>query len=287
MLNEALNGLNIKPDGVYLDGTLGGGGHSREILAGLSLAGRLFAVDRDADAINNAGQNLNDERVTLIRGNFSEVLDNPRDYFGSDILFDGMLFDLGVSSHQLDTMERGFSFKGDNPIDMRMDQSSEFSAKEIVNEWPYEELKRIFYTYGEERYAPQIAKRIVEARDREPITTTLQLTNLLKSHPKRVYQALRIATNDELGSLERMLERLPDRLAIGGRAVIISFHSLEDRLVKNAFKNSAKLGVITKHPVTPGEMELASNPRSGSAKLRVAERIQEQWNKQTPQEKSN
>jgi 16S rRNA (cytosine1402-N4)-methyltransferase len=189
-----------------------------------------------------------------------------------------MLFDLGVSSHQLDVAERGFSFKGDSVIDMRMDQSAALSAKEIVNEWSYEELKRIFYTYGEERYAPQIARRIVEAREIEPITTNLQLTNLLKSHPKRVYQALRIATNDELGSLERMLERLPDRLAVGGRAVIISFQSLEDRLVKNAFKTSTKLGVITKHPITPGEKELAANPRSGSAKLRVAERIQEQWN---------
>ncbi|MDR2606123.1 MAG: 16S rRNA (cytosine(1402)-N(4))-methyltransferase RsmH [Oscillospiraceae bacterium] len=259
MLNETLDLLNVRQGGAYLDGTFGGGGHSQELIR---RGGQVTAIDRDADAVQVAAR----LKIPIIRGNFAEILPTLTD------TYDGMLFDLGVSSHQLDTAERGFSFRRDAPLDMRMDQSSELSAYTIVNEWPYEELKRIFYAYGEERYAPQIARRILEYRERKPIETTLELTELLKSHPKRVFQALRIAVNNELSSLEQMLEIAPEHLNPGGVIAIITFHSLEDRIVKNAFRADGRLQVLTKHPLTASDQELAANPRSSSAKLRAAKK---------------
>jgi len=259
LLNETIDLLNVKQGGKYLDGTFGGGGHSKEIL---SRGGLVTAIDRDTDAVAVA-QGL---KIPIIQGNFADVLPTITD------TYDGILFDLGVSSHQLDTVGRGFSFRREAPLDMRMDQGSELSAYNIVNEWDYEELKRIFYTYGEERYAPQVARRIIEYREHKPIETTLELTELLKSHPKRVFQALRIAVNDELGSLERMLEIVPERLKPGGVLAIITFHSLEDRIVKHTLRDDERLRVITKHPITASEEELVRNSRSSSAKLRAAMR---------------
>ncbi|MDR2530307.1 MAG: 16S rRNA (cytosine(1402)-N(4))-methyltransferase RsmH [Oscillospiraceae bacterium] len=275
LLSEAVDGLSLSPDACVYDGTLGAAGHTRAILALLGSAGRLFASDRDGDALKLA-RTIADPRLTLLHADFGDVLEHPETHLPHGTRFDAMLFDLGISSRQIDPRSgRGFSFQALNDLlDMRMDTRQPLTAQTILNEWEYEDLKRIFYTYGEERYAPHIAERIVEARAQEPLTTVGQLNALLKSHPKRVYQALRIAVNDELGSLERMLRSFPDRLNPGGRCAIIAFHSLEDRMVKHAFKDSPKLGVITKRPITPGEMELASNPRSRSAKLRVAERIQ-------------
>jgi 16S rRNA (cytosine1402-N4)-methyltransferase len=267
LLEKAVNALNIKSDGVYLDGTFGGGGHSKAILERLSERGRLFAIDRDLDAI--AASTIDDERVTLVHGNFAELLESGGGQLPEK--FDGMLFDIGVSSYQLDERSRGFSFKDTAPLDMRMDRSATLTAREIVNEWSYEELKRIFYEYGEERYAPQIAGRICDYREQTPIETTEELVSLLKSHPKRVFQALRIAVNDELGNLERMLRAAPTRLNEGGRLAVISFHSLEDRLVKHSFRDSETLRVITKHPLKPSDEERAENTRARSASLRVAQ----------------
>ena len=301
LLDECIAGLRIRPEGTYVDGTLGGGGHSFEIARRLT-TGRLIGVDRDENALRAAGERLRPfgERVILVKSNFDrlgEILDE----LGVD-LADGMLFDLGVSSPQLDEASRGFSYMADAPLDMRMDVSGSLTAREIVNEWPEEELKRILYTYGEERYAPRIAAAIARRRQDREIESTLELAELIRSampaaarrekqHPaKRSFQAIRIAVNDELGSVERMLASAPDRLKKGGRLCIISFHSLEDRLVKQAihkrvdgctcpkslpvcvcgFKQTLKTvgGVIT-----ASEDELARNPRARSAKLRVAERV--------------
>lgn len=301
LLNESIAALNIKPDGIYLDGTLGGAGHSLEIAKRLS-TGRLICIDRDERAINNARERLAQymDKVTLVQNNF-DMLASILDDLGIPAV-DGMLFDLGVSSPQLDDAARGFSYMEDAPLDMRMDEASPLTAYAVVNEWEERELKRIFYEYGEERYSPAIAAAIARRRENKPIETTLELADIIRSamppaarkekqHPaKRCFQAIRIAVNDELGSIERMLAAAPDRLAPGGRLAVISFHSLEDRLVKNAIRAREKgctcppdfpvcvcgfkqtLKQIGK-PITAGNAELEANPRARSAKLRVAEKV--------------
>ena len=302
LLRECIDNLNIRPDGIYLDGTLGMGGHSYEIASRLS-TGRLVGIDRDATAIERAGRRLAPfaERVTLVHGNFAAaaaILDS----LGIDGV-DGMLFDLGVSSPQLDETQRGFSYMGDAPLDMRMDASGALTAREIVNDWPEDRLNRILWDYGEERYARRITRAILEARAKKPIETTLELVELIKGampaaalrekqHPaKRSFQAIRIAVNDELGEVERMMATAPDKLRVGGRLCVISFHSLEDRIVKNgiaARENGCTcpreapictcgfvqtLRSVTRKPILPSEQEIEENPRARSAKLRVAEKI--------------
>ncbi|NLA86398.1 MAG: 16S rRNA (cytosine(1402)-N(4))-methyltransferase RsmH [Clostridiales bacterium] len=302
LLKECIEGLDIKPDGVYVDGTLGRSGHALEVTRRLD-KGRLIGIDRDAAAIEASGKLLSGlgDKVTLVRGDFGElgfILDSL-----NISKVDGMLFDLGVSSPQLDDASRGFSYMSDAPLDMRMDQNAKLSAYDIVNEWPESQIKRILYEYGEERYAPRIAALIVKKRGEKKIESTLELTDIIRSampakalrekqHPaKRSFQAIRIAVNDELGSVERMLETAPDRLNRNGRLCVISFHSLEDKLVKNASAKREKgctcppdlpicscgfaptLRSVTKKPIKPGQAETVTNPRSRSAKLRIAERI--------------
>ena len=301
LLAECIAGLQIRPEGVYVDGTLGGGGHSYEIAKRLT-TGRLIGIDRDENALAAAGERLRPfgDRVTLVKSNFDrigEILDEQ----GVE-LADGMLFDLGVSSPQLDDAQRGFSYMADAPLDMRMDRSGGLTARELVNTWPEEELKRILYTYGEERYAPRIAAAVVHRRQEREIESTLELAELIRSampaaarrekqHPaKRSFQAIRIAVNDELGSVERMLATAPDRLKKGGRLCVISFHSLEDRLVKQAIRKRADGCTCPKDlpvcvcgfrqtlktvggVITASEKELERNPRARSAKLRIAERV--------------
>ena len=302
LLNECIEALQIKPDGIYLDGTLGMGGHSFEIASRLD-TGRLICIDRDETAIERAGRRLAPfgEKVRLVHGNFSDAA-AILDELGIEAA-DGMLFDLGVSSPQLDEAERGFSYMADAPLDMRMDPGDRLTAAEIVNTWPQEELRRILFAYGEERYAPLIAAAIVRRRAQQPIETTLELVDVIRSampqkalrekqHPaKRSFQAIRIAVNDELGSVDRMLARAIDRLNPGGRLAVITFHSLEDRIVKNAMAQAARgctcppefpvcvcgkkptVRLITKKPITSAEAELEENPRARSAKLRVAEKL--------------
>lgn len=302
LLDECIENLNIRPDGIYVDGTLGLGGHSEQIAKRLT-SGRLIGIDRDESAIERSSVRLAQyaDRISFVHANFcdvSEVLDS----LGIDRV-DGMLFDLGVSSPQLDESERGFSYMADAPLDMRMDGSSSLTAWNVVNEWPEQELSRIMFTYGEERYARRVAARIAEAREKKPIESTLELVELIraampaaalreKQHPaKRSFQAIRIAVNDELGAVEKMMQTAPDRLRVGGRLCVISFHSLEDRIVKTGiaarengctcpreapicvcgFKQSLKS--VYRKPIVPGEDELNNNPRSRSAKLRVAERV--------------
>ena len=302
LLLPTVEALAVRPDGIYLDGTLGGAGHSYEIASRLT-TGRLIGLDRDETALAAAGARLAPfaGRVTLVHSNFADLaqvldsLDIPA--------VDGMLFDLGVSSPQLDDAERGFSYMQDAPLDMRMDRAAGLTAYEVVNTWPEAELKRILYTYGEERYAPRIAAAIAARRAERPIATTLELADLIRSampaqalrekqHPaKRSFQAIRIAVNDELGAVERMLASAIDRLNPGGRLAVITFHSLEDRIVKTAFQEAArgctcpkdfpvcvcgkkpKVKLITRHPIVADEAELAENPRARSAKLRVAEKL--------------
>ena len=302
LLLPTVEALAVRPDGIYLDGTLGGAGHSYEIASRLT-TGRLIGLDRDETALAAAGARLAPfaGRVTLVHSNFADLaqvldsLDIPA--------VDGMLFDLGVSSPQLDDAERGFSYMQDAPLDMRMDRTAGLTAYEVVNTWPEAELKRILYTYGEERYAPRIAAAIAARRTERPIATTLELADLIRSampaqalrekqHPaKRSFQAIRIAVNDELGAVERMLASAIDRLNPGGRLAVITFHSLEDRIVKTAFQEAArgctcpkdfpvcvcgkmpKVKLITRHPIVADEAELAENPRARSAKLRVAEKL--------------
>ena len=303
LLDECLDALAIKPDGIYLDGTLGRAGHSLEIARRLTEGGRLIGVDRDETALAAARQRLAEfqDRVSLVHSNFSaihEILDS----LGLDKI-DGMLFDLGVSSPQLDDAERGFSYMHDAPLDMRMDRTASLTAREVVNFWPYEELRRILFEYGEERYAPVIAKHIVREREMAPIETTGQLTDIIKKamppaalrekqHPaKRSFQAIRIAVNGELDELEPMMEAAADRLNEGGRLAVISFHSLEDRIIKKTMQRLAtgctcppefpvcvcgkkpKMKLITRKPVVSTAAELEYNPRARSAKLRVAEKV--------------
>ena len=302
LLDEAVQALAVRPDGIYLDGTLGGAGHSLAIVQRLD-TGRLIGVDRDTVALEAAAQRLAPymDRVSLVHSNF-RALDEILDGLGIARV-DGMLFDLGVSSPQLDDGSRGFSYMTDAPLDMRMNRSDRLTAREIVNEWPREELKRILYEYGEERYAPQIAAAIERARTQAPIETTLALVEVIrgamppqalreKQHPaKRCFQAIRIAVNDELGAVAAMLETAPDKLNLGGRLCVISFHSLEDRIVKSGIHAREDgctcpreapvctcgfhqtLKSVKRKPILPTEEEIRENPRARSAKLRVAERV--------------
>ena len=302
MLSECIEGLNIKPNGVYVDATLGMGGHSYEIANRLT-SGRLISIDRDAKAIERALMRLDPliDRITLVHGNFRDM-DDILDELGIDKV-DGMLFDLGVSSPQLDESERGFSYMTDAPLDMRMDQNDSFSAADIVNTWSYERIKRILYDFGEERYATRIAEAIVRCRENKRIETTLQLVDIIKSampaaalrekqHPaKRTFQAIRIAVNDELEAISEVLSTASNRLNPGGRLAVISFHSLEDRIVKNAITSRENgctcprdfpvctcgfvqtMKSISRKPYIPQDAEIEENPRSRSAKLRVAERV--------------
>ena len=302
LLEECIENLNIKPDGIYLDGTLGLGGHSYEIARRLK-TGRLICIDRDETAIERAGKRLSEfsDRISFVHGNFGDVA-SILDSLGIDGV-DGMLFDLGVSSPQLDESERGFSYMNDAPLDMRMDRSEGITAYDVVNGWDADRLNRIFWDYGEERYARRISSAIIEARESAPIETTLQLVEVIKSampaaalrekqHPaKRSFQAIRIAVNDELGAVAQMMETAPDKLLTGGRLCVISFHSLEDRIVKSgiaAKENGCTcpreapvctcgfvktLKSVSRKPILPSEDEIERNPRSRSAKLRVAERV--------------
>ena len=302
LLEECLEGLHIRPDGIYLDGTLGGAGHSSEIVKRLT-TGRLIGVDRDQVALDAAAKRLApyEDRVTLVHENFQEIA-SVLDRLGLDRI-DGMLFDLGVSSPQLDDAERGFSYMADAPLDMRMNREDSLTAWDVVNTWDRAELKRILYEYGEERYAPQIAAAIDRRRSERAIETTLELAEIIRSamppqalrekqHPaKRSFQAIRIAVNDELGAVSRMMEAAIPRLKPGGRLAVITFHSLEDRIVKSAMQQAAKgctcppefpvcvcgkkpqIKIITRKPITSGPEELEENPRARSAKLRVAEKL--------------
>ena len=302
LLRECLDGLNIKPDGIYVDGTLGGAGHSSRIAAQLT-TGRLIGIDRDPVALKAAGERLQPfaDRVTLVHSNFSEVR-QVLDDLGIEAV-DGILLDLGVSSPQLDEAVRGFSYMLDAPLDMRMDGGAALSAHEVVNTWSQDELKRILYDYGEERYAPQIAGAICRRRAEKTIETTLELADIIraampaaalreKQHPaKRSFQAIRIAVNDELGAVETVMKTAVSCLNPGGRLAIITFHSLEDRIVKNGMVaaskgctcppnfpvcvcgNKPKVKLITRKPITASEEELERNPRSRSAKLRVCEKL--------------
>lgn len=301
LLDECIDALHIKPDGIYVDGTLGGAGHSSQIAKRLT-TGRLIGIDRDPKALQAASERLAPygDRVTLVHSNFSRV-DEVLDELGISGV-DGILLDLGVSSPQLDEAERGFSYMADAPLDMRMNAQDPLTAYEVVNLWPKEELRRILYEYGEERYAPQIASAIERRRAEHPIETTLQLVDVIRSamppqalrekqHPaKRSFQAIRIAVNDELGAVARVMDAAIAKLNKGGRLAIITFHSLEDRIVKNAMASAAKgcvcppefpvcvcgrtpvVRLITKKPIVSNEEELQRNPRARSAKLRVCEK---------------
>jgi 16S rRNA (cytosine1402-N4)-methyltransferase len=302
LLQECIDGLNIRPDGIYVDGTLGGAGHSSQIAARLT-TGRLIGIDRDPVALKAAGERLKPfgDRVTLVHSNFCEIETVLRDLGISGV--DGILMDLGVSSPQLDDAERGFSYMADAPLDMRMNGEDHMTARDVVNTWSYEELRRILYDYGEERYAPQIAAAICRRREVSPIETTLELVDIIRSamppaalrekqHPaKRSFQAIRIAVNDELGSVEKVMVDAIPCLNPGGRLAIITFHSLEDRIVKNGMANAAKgctcppnfpvcvcgnkpkVKLISRKPIVASDEELEVNPRSRSAKLRVCEKI--------------
>lgn len=302
LLEECIQALSIKPDGTYVDGTLGGAGHSSQIVQRLT-TGRLIGIDRDPKALKAASERLApySDRVTLVHSNFSRV-DQVLDELGINGV-DGILLDLGVSSPQLDEAERGFSYMADAPLDMRMNSQDTLTAYEVVNLWPREELRRILYEYGEERYAPQIASAIDRRRAERPIETTLELVDVIRSamppqalrekqHPaKRSFQAIRIAVNDELGAVSRVMDAAISKLNSGGRLAIITFHSLEDRIVKNAMASAAKgctcppefpvcvcgktpkVKLVSKKPIVSSEEELQRNPRARSAKLRVCEKI--------------
>jgi 16S rRNA (cytosine1402-N4)-methyltransferase len=302
MLKECIDSLNINPDGIYVDATLGMGGHSYEIANRLR-NGRLISIDRDSKALERALIRLEPlmDKITLVHGNFRDM-DAILDDLGIEKV-DGMLFDLGVSSPQLDESERGFSYMADAPLDMRMDQSTAVTAADVVNTWSGEKIKRILYDFGEERYAPRIADAIVRYRENKKIETTLQLVDIIKSampgsalrekqHPaKRSFQAIRIAVNEELEAISEVLSTAADRLKPGGRLAVISFHSLEDRIVKNAITSRENgcicprdfpvctcgfvqtLRSVSRKPYVPQDEEISENPRSRSAKLRVAERV--------------
>jgi 16S rRNA (cytosine1402-N4)-methyltransferase len=302
LLDECIQYLNIRPEGVYVDGTLGLGGHSEAIASRLT-TGKLISIDRDDRALAFAAERLAPygERVQLVKGNFGDVK-RLLDSVGVASV-DGMMFDLGVSSPQLDDPQRGFSYMQDAPLDMRMDERAPLTAREVVNTWSEEELRSILWRYGEERYAGRIASAIVTYREKKPLETTLELVDVIrkampaaalreKQHPaKRSFQAIRIAVNDELGSLERMLTDAPGLLKPGGRLLVISFHSLEDRIVKEFVKSREDgctcpkdfpvcvcgfrqtLRSVTRKPVSPGREEIEQNPRARSARLRIAEKV--------------
>lgn len=303
LLDECIKYLNIRPDGVYVDGTLGLGGHSEAILERLTAGGTLIGIDRDDHALEDAGKRLArfGKQAVLVKGNFGDVasiltkLGIPK--------VDGMMFDLGVSSPQLDDPARGFSYMKDAPLDMRMDERAPLTAAHILNTWSEAELRSILWRYGEERYSGRIAAAIVARREEKPFETTLELVDVIrgampaaalreKQHPaKRSFQGIRIAVNDELGSLERMLAEAPDRLETGGRLLVISFHSLEDRMVKESIRSREAgctcpkefpvctcgfvqtLKSVTRKPVAPTKEEMERNPRARSARLRIAEKV--------------
>lgn len=305
LLQEAVAGLNVQPAGTYVDGTLGGGGHTSAILGQLT-TGHLYSFDQDETAIDYNRDRLKDAlaagKLTLIEDNFRHL---QKDLAAQGVhKVDGVLYDLGVSSPQFDDAQRGFSYQLDAPLDMRMNQGQSLSAMEVVNEWPYERLVRILYRYGEERFAKQIARKIEQRRQREPIRTTFELVDVIKEaipaaarrhggHPaKKSFQAIRIAVNDELGALEESLEQALAMLAVGGRISVITFQSLEDRLVKTMFKEKSSISddlpqglpvipegmspdfkLINRKPILPGTQELAKNHRAHSAKLRIIEKI--------------
>jgi 16S rRNA (cytosine1402-N4)-methyltransferase len=303
MLKETIESLNIRPEGIYVDGTLGGGGHSFEIASRLSEGGRLIGIDQDGDAILAAGKRLEPmkDRVTIVRSNYAQMKEVLSELSIDRV--DGILLDLGVSSYQLDNGERGFSYREDADLDMRMDQRAKRTARDIVNDYSETELYRMIRDYGEDRYAKSIARNIVRSRESEPINTTGQLTEIIRSsipakarrsegHPaKRTFQAIRIELNQELDVLKDHLEEMIDLLNDRGRLCVITFHSLEDRIVKNIFRTAerpcicppefpvctcgrvSKGRVVTRKPITPQEEEIMENSRSKSAKLRVFERI--------------
>ena len=298
LLDETISNLNIKPDGIYVDGTLGGGGHSYEIASRLTEGGRLIGIDQDDDAIRAAGERLKEfsDRVTIVRNNYCNTADVLDELGISKV--NGIILDLGVSSYQLDTAERGFTYKTDAPLDMRMDRRQTVTAKNIVNEYSEFDLYRIIRDYGEDKFAKNIAKHIVAARQIKPIETTFELNGIIKAaipvkcrisggHPaKKTFQAIRIELNHELDVLENSVDTMIDRLDAGGRLCIITFHSLEDRIVKTRFKNNenpctcppdfpvcvcgkkSKGKVVTRKPILPSEEELKENKRSKSAKLK-------------------
>lgn len=304
LLHETVDGLSISPDGIYVDCTLGGAGHSEYLLSQLNEKGHLYVFDQDETAITNAKEKLakyvEKDMVTFIKANFRDITEelNQRNVTAVD----GVLYDLGVSSPQLDQAERGFSYHQDAPLDMRMDMDAPLTAKEIVNDWPYEKLVKIFFRYGEEKFSKQIARKIEKARETQPIETTGELVDLIKEaipaparrkggHPaKRTFQAIRIAVNDELSAVEESLEKAIDLLTVNGRISVITFHSLEDRIVQSIFKERARgpelppglpvlpseympeLKIITRKPILPSEEELEQNNRARSAKLRIAEK---------------
>ena len=300
LLEEAVEGLNIKEDGIYVDCTLGGAGHSLEILKKLT-TGKLYAFDQDNVALENAKIKLSEyaDKVVFIKSNFENLKEKLAEQNVYEV--DGVLYDLGVSSPQLDTPERGFSYNYDTRLDMRMDTDASISAYEVVNEYSYHDLVRIFYRYGEEKFSKQIARNIEKKRELAPIETTFQLVDIIKEsipaakrrtggHPaKRVFQAIRIAVNNELSVFENSLEQAIDIVKVGGRISVITFHSLEDRICKQIFNSYAKnkeipknlpilpneslskLKLITRKPICPSDKELEENNRSRSAKLRIAE----------------
>lgn len=305
LLEETVNGLDVKEDGIYVDCTLGGGGHSRLILSKLGENGHLYSFDQDQTAIDYNQKNLAEYvakgQVTFVKSNFRN-LKNELNHLGIDGV-DGVLYDLGVSSPQFDDAERGFSYRFDAPLDMRMDQTQKLNAREVINEWSYNDLVRIFFRYGEEKYSKQVARKIESTREEKPIETTGELADLIKSaipaaarrtggHPaKKIFQAIRIAVNDELGALEESLEQALQILNPAGRISVITFQSLEDRLVKRMFKEQTEIGdlpaglpiipddmkpkykLINRKPIIPSEDELEENRRSHSAKLRIIEKL--------------
>lgn len=304
LLHETVDGLSISPEGTYVDCTLGGAGHSEYLLSQLNEKGHLYAFDQDETAIANAKEKLSHYvekgMVTFIKSNFRYITEELNALGVHSV--DGILYDLGVSSPQLDQAERGFSYHQDAPLDMRMDTQSPLTAKEVVNDWPYEKLVKIFYRYGEEKFSKQIARKIEKARETAPIETTGELVELIKEaipaparrkggHPaKRTFQAIRIAVNDELDAVEESLEKAIDLLNVNGRISVITFHSLEDRIVQSIYKDRARgpqlppglpvlpteymaeLKIITRKPILPSEEELEQNNRARSAKLRIAEK---------------
>ena len=304
LLHETVDGLNVRPDGIYVDATLGGGGHASEVCRRLSGTGRLIGIDQDADAIEAAGKRLEGfgEKVTIIRSNYRDMKPELHK-LGIDGV-DGITLDLGVSSYQLDTADRGFSYRMDAPLDMRMDQRQKMTARDIINGYSEAELFRVIRDYGEDRFAKNIAKHIVAEREKKPIETTGQLNEIIRhaipmkiqktgGHPsKRTFQAIRIELNHELEVLRDSLDEMIDMLHPGGRICVITFHSLEDRIVKSAFRRNenpctcpshfpvcvcgkvSKGEVITRKPILPSEEEMESNPRSKSAKLRIFERAE-------------